>query len=564
MKYLFFASIVALSFLSCTSSKNSFQSIKKNDTLMSNLNYYEGLRQYYIGSYSDAITLMNKSISLNSSNDAAYYILSQIYLGANNGPLALKNAELAYKADSSNKDYGMLYAQILQRSNKLDSALNVYKSLLARNPSNTDMLLNMSLIYGYKGDVKQSIKLFDEFSVKFGNNEAVLTSKIKLYMQMNQPDSAISVASKLIELYPEEPKNFSLLGDIYGTISNDSLAIVYHKKALDLAPTFPMAQIGLSDAYRREARYVDYFNVLNDIFRNNDIQNRDKVSYFNQFFENQQFYKVFYPNIDTLITNFISSYPKDTSIYPIYAEHLTRMGKLDLLNSFLVSKLDSGSKDTTLYAKFIELNFYLKRYDSTATYSDKAIKIFPHNVKFYLYNAYAHFQMKRYDEAISVLKSGLPFVKTDSSKVDMLSMIGDSYHSKGNGTEAFKYYDEALKINPKNIQVLNNYSYYLSLTDKDLNKALKMINVVLEKEPNNGTYLDTKAWILYKQGKYEEAKEVMRRALIFGGNDSETILEHYGDILEKLKDMDSAVMYWRMSYDKGNRSEELLKKLNLK
>lgn len=564
MKYLFFASIVALSFLSCTSSKNSFQSIKKNDTLMSNLNYYEGLRQYYIGSYSDAITLMNKSISLNSSNDAAYYILSQIYLGANNGPLALKNAELAYKADSSNKDYGMLYAQILQRSNKLDSALNVYKSLLARNPSNTDMLLNMSLIYGYKGDVKQSIKLFDEFSVKFGNNEAVLTSKIKLYMQMNQPDSAISVASKLIELYPEEPKNFSLLGDIYGTISNDSLAIVYHKKALDLAPTFPMAQIGLSDAYRREARYVDYFNVLNDIFRNNDIQNRDKVSYFNQFFENQQFYKVFYPNIDTLITNFISSYPKDTSIYPIFAEHLTRMGKLDLLNSFLVSKLDSGSKDTTLYAKFIELNFYLKRYDSTATYSDKAIKIFPHNVKFYLYNAYAHFQMKRYDEAISVLKSGLPFVKTDSSKVDMLSMIGDSYHSKGNGTEAFKYYDEALKINPKNIQVLNNYSYYLSLTDKDLNKALKMINVVLEKEPNNGTYLDTKAWILYKQGKYEEAKEVMRRALIFGGNDSETILEHYGDILEKLKDMDSAVMYWRMSYDKGNRSEELLKKLNLK
>lgn len=564
MKYLFFASIVALSFLSCTSSKNSFQSIKKNDTLMSNLNYYEGLRQYYIGSYSDAITLMNKSISLNSSNDAAYYILSQIYLGANNGPLALKNAELAYKADSSNKDYGMLYAQILQRSNKLDSALNVYKSLLARNPSNTDMLLNMSLIYGYKGDVKQSIKLFDEFSVKFGNNEAVLTSKIKLYMQMNQPDSAISVASKLIELYPEEPKNFSLLGDIYGTISNDSLAIVYHKKALDLAPTFPMAQIGLSDAYRREARYVDYFNVLNDIFRNNDIQNRDKVSYFNQFFENQQFYKVFYPNIDTLITNFISSYPKDTSIYPIYAEHLTRMGKLDLLNSFLVSKLDSGSKDTTLYAKFIELNFYLKRYDSTATYSDKAIKIFPHNVKFYLYNAYAHFQMKRYDEAINVLKSGLPFVKTDSSKVDMLSMIGDSYHSKGNGTEAFKYYDEALKINPKNIQVLNNYSYYLSLTDKDLNKALKMINVVLEKEPNNGTYLDTKAWILYKQGKYEEAKEVMRRALIFGGNDSETILEHYGDILEKLKDMDSAVMYWRMSYDKGNRSEELLKKLNLK
>ena len=163
----------------------------------------------------------------------------------------------------------------------------------------------------------------------------------------------------------------------------------------------------------------------------------------------------------------------------------------------------------------------------------------------------------------SVLKTALPYAKTDSMKVDMLSMIGDSYHSMGKLETAFEYYDQALKINPKNIQVLNNYSYYLSLTDKNLSKALKMINVVLEKDPNNGTYLDTKAWILYKQEKYEEAKEVMRKALIYGGNDSSTILEHYGDILDKLNDKDSASMYWRMAYDKGNRSKELLKKLNL-
>lgn len=156
----------------------------------------------------------------------------------------------------------------------------------------------------------------------------------------------------------------------------------------------------------------------------------------------------------------------------------------------------------------------------------------------------------------------MPIVTKDSVRVDIFSMIGDSYHSLGKNEEAYQYYDKALAINPKSIAVLNNYSYYLSLEGRNLRKALKMIETVLEKDPNNSTYLDTKAWILYKLGRYDEAKSVMRQALIYGGNDNDVILEHYGDILLKLNEVEMAKMYWQMSYDKGNRTEELLKKLN--
>lgn len=564
MRYYILAVIIAFALLGCTSSKNTYRSIKKNDKLMSDLSFYEGLRQYYQGAGANAVALLDRSIALNKENDAAYYLLSQIYGAANKSNLALKNAELAFKYDSTNKDYGLNYAQILQRLNRLDSALTVYNRVLGLDSTDSDVLLNMSLIYGYKGDINTSVKLFDDFSSKIGNKEVVLSSKQKLFLQLNQVDSAIVVGNKLVELFPDEPRYFALMGELYGSKGNDSLAIYYNKKALELVPNYPLAQIGLSDAYRREAKYDDYFRVLNDIFKNDDIQNRDKVSYFNQFLENKQFYQVFYPNIDTLINNFISTYPKDTSLYPIYTEHLTRLGKLKELNEFLREKIDVGSKDTSLLYKFIELNFYLKNYDTTVAYAHKAISFYPQQVKFYLYEAYSHFQLKQYDSTIIVLKKALPLAAKDSMKVDILSMIGDSYHSLGNTEHAFSYYDAALKINPSNIQVLNNYSYYLSLLDKNLSKALKMINVVIDKEPNNGTYLDTKAWILYKLGRYSEAKDVMRKALIFGGNESDTILEHYGDILFKLNDIDSANMYWRMAYDKGNRSDDLLKKLNLK
>jgi tetratricopeptide (TPR) repeat protein len=563
-RQILFAAVLSFSVASCSSSYNSMKKLSNNSKLMSDVNYYEGLKQYYSGTTDNAIKFMNRAISLNRENDATYFILSQIYQGKNQRVEALKNAELAFTYSPDNEDYGLNFAQNLQRLNRLDSALNVYSQLIAKDSANTDLLLNMSLIYGVKGDIVKSIRLYDEFSSRYGNNETILENKQKLYLQFNQLDSAISVGNKLIELFPDNPRHFALIADIYSNKGNDSLAIDYNIKALELVPTFPLAQIGLSDAYRREVRYAEYFRMLNKIFKNDDIKNSDKVNYFNQFLENKQFYQVFYPNIDTLITNFIVTYPKDTSIYPIYAEHMGKLGKLGDLNTFLMEKLDSGSKDSALFFKFIELNLYTKRFDTTSFYASKAISIYPKLVKLYLYKSYALFQKKDFDSTIFVLKTALPYVQSDSIKVDILSMIGDSYHSLGNDKDAFTYYDEALSVNPANIQVLNNYSYYLSLVDRKLAKALKMINIVLKKEPNNSTYLDTKAWLLYKLGKYDEAKVVMRQALLYGGNESDTILEHYGDILFKLKEIETAKLYWQMSYDKGNRSEEILRKLNLK
>lgn len=562
MRKLLLVAFAAALLLGCNSSVRQLSKLSKNSKFMSDFNYYEGLKNYYGGSSDNAIRFLNKSLGYQTDNDAAYYILSQIYQAKNDRIAALTNAELAYKYDPKNRVYGLNFAQALQRLNRLDSALTVFNELYRRDSTDTDILLNMSLIYGVKGDVAKSIKLYDDYSAKFGNNELILENKQKLFLQLNQLDSAASIGSRLVELFPEDPRHLAIMADIYANKGNDSLAIDYNLRALQIVPSYPIAQIGLSDAYRRDARYSDYFRVLNDIFKNDEIKNSDKVSYFNQFLENKQFYQVFYPNIDTLINNFVATYPKDTSIYPIYADHLGRMGKLMELNTFLLSKIDAGSKDTSLITKLLELNLYTKRFDTTSRYASLGIKYHPTFLKFHLYKSYALFQSKQYDSTIAVLKSALPIVTKDSVRVDIFSMIGDSYHSLGKNEEAYQYYDKALAINPKSIAVLNNYSYYLSLEGRNLRKALKMIETVLEKDPNNSTYLDTKAWILYKLGRYDEAKSVMRQALIYGGNDNDVILEHYGDILLKLNEVEMAKMYWQMSYDKGNRTEELLKKLN--
>ena len=96
--------------------------------------------------------------------------------------------------------------------------------------------------------------------------------------------------------------------------------------------------------------------------------------------------------------------------------------------------------------------------------------------------------------------------------------------------EAYKAYEQSLKYNPDNIPVLNNYAYYLSLEQTDLDKAEEMSYRTTKAEPNNATYLDTYAWILFIKGNYAEARIYIDEAMkAEEGNQSDVVVEHCGE-----------------------------------
>ena len=135
-------------------------------------------------------------------------------------------------------------------------------------------------------------------------------------------------------------------------------------------------------------------------------------------------------------------------------------------------------------------------------------------------------------------------------QVTCLAIIGDTYHSLGNEKLAFKTYEEALKIDPSNCPVLNNYAYYLSQRRCRLRKAEKMSRITVEKEPDNATYLDTYGWILYLRGRAAEAKPYFKHAMIYGGKESAVILEHYSLVLKKLGEEDLSAYYHNLAESK--------------
>jgi Tfp pilus assembly protein PilF len=119
----------------------------------------------------------------------------------------------------------------------------------------------------------------------------------------------------------------------------------------------------------------------------------------------------------------------------------------------------------------------------------------------------------------------------------------------------------ALVFDPSNAYVLNNYSYFLSLRGEKLDEAGKMAEQANILSPNTASYEDTYGWVLYKSGKYSDAKDWLGKALKDGGAEDGTVLEHYGDILFKLNDIDGAVQYWMKAKTKNVESDTIDKKI---
>lgn len=186
---------------------------------------------------------------------------------------------------------------------------------------------------------------------------------------------------------------------------------------------------------------------------------------------------------------------------------------------------------------------------------------------FYYFMGLAHFQKDEKDEALQSFQTGVSQINENSNKEivsDFYAIMGDILHEKKREAEAFAAYDSCLQWKPDNVGCLNNYAYYLSEQGKDLQKAEQMSYRTIKAEPDNSTFLDTYAWILFMQERYEESKIYIDQAVEKDSTVSEVILEHAGDIHAKVGDMERALDYWQRAREKGADSKVLIRKIKLR
>lgn len=499
-----------------------------------------------------------------SSHAPSYYELAQLYSGEPDS--AILFAGKAFELDTTNIWYHSLLGELYIHTGQYDSALTIYTSLIRDEPRNPDNYRLLAVLYEIQEKPFSAIAILDSAENVLGTNPEITALKRELYTSVSLFNQAISEAEELLEMYPLDVENYVALAELHSYAGRDSIAMSYYEKAMEISPDNIPTLASMNTYYRNKNNLPGLFSTTKKLFMSDEIPVDNKVKFFKDLTRSRPFYQSNYLQINDLVLTLATKHPNDYDVVDLYAGHLIASGNLnEALGIYKAYLIGARRPNLGAYNNIMDMEAYLGRADSLNKYADLAIEAFPGNVDIRIRKGSGMaYLMKDYKGAEKEYLKALKYADSDSIKSVIYSSLGDNRYSMNDFKKCYHYYDMALSYDSLNILLLNNYSYYLSEQDQRLEQAEKMALKALELSGNsNPTYIDTYAWVLYKQGKFPEALAQIRRAVSLDSTNSAELNFHYAEILYSSGEDFLAKTYWQRALEYGYAPEVIEERLNL-
>lgn len=504
----------------------------------------------------EAQKLFNLSLKSDSTHAPAYYYAAQNLFQSD----AKKAIEYSAKASELSPDniwYQTQLGQFLLMDQQYERAIPIYQNLVQEvaDPGNYRLL---AAIYQQTKQPFTAISILDTAEYKFGRIEELANFKRQLLLQVNMFDKALEESVKMLEEFPYDENNLLVVAELYGALKNDSLAAKYYNEAVTMNPENPNVLLSLNQFYKARKDRYNTFKTTKQIFQNQYITLEAKINLFREIVSDSHFNN--YLQLSDLTSTLRLMYPNDYRTLQLNADLRIAAQKFDEALDMYKAQLNDSVNDIRIFNNILDLETYFNHPDSVAKYSELALTFFPQEPNIYIQKAFSLIYMEQIKEALKTYKEALKYAETDSLKSVIYGMIGDTKYNQSKKSSYEKDYLKALELNPDNALILNNYSYLLA-TDRtkeaDHKRALEMSERAITLDSNNPTFLDTYAWILYKLGRYEEAKKFMQQALSLDKTNSAELLIHYGDILYELGEYFMASVYWKKALEAGYEAKAI-------
>lgn len=470
--------------------------------------------------YKSAKAALTEIVAEDPANDAAcYYLgLSDFYLrDVDEAEMFLRKA---VEMDSLNFWYRDRLAAFYSAIGKPDNTIEIYEGLLKDFPKKTEIYYNL----------------------------------VSLYAQKNDNAKVASTLENIITVFGKTPQILTMMGDAQMSEYKDSLALKYYEEALSFEDSYTPALMGKAEILRIKRSYPEYFRTIGQFMSSPEAQPEAKAQYITNLYQRSDpnFIKKFSFQIDSLVEKCVACHPEDTSALRLAGTYYYSTGRPDKSRDYVKKNRDLHPDVLSARALYVQLLSLTEDWETMITESDDAFRQFPDEMAFMEYKNMAYYNLEDYRKVIEVSEEIIRLAPSDSAAVlSAYSSIGDMYHQLGESKKAYAAYDKAMKINPEYAPVLNNYAYYLSCEGRKLKKAYAMSKITVDQEPDNSTYLDTLGWILYLLGKPQEAKPLFKHAMLYGGKESATVMEHYAAVLRALNENDLAKVYENLARNKG-------------
>lgn len=555
--------------MSCKSTKQTSGSvdqskskgISEQDQIKFAYNFIEGCKERMKGNIEVAENLFKECIKIDPTSAAVKYELGNIYRYNGLYDTAIKYAKECANDEPKNEWYQLLYIECLHNKHQFAQAGDVYTRLIKNYPNRAEFYEGLAAEYMYSGNYEKSYKTYDELEKKFGQNEAFTLNKIKLLKQLKKNNEAESEFKKLIQSNPNEARYYTFLAEFYQETNQNDKAMDTYKEILKLDPKNPMVHLALADYYKTQNDIENFYKEIKIAFENPDLEVDVKIKILTSFYELSEVDDTYKQQANELCGIMLKLHPNSAEAHSIYADFLYKDKKLKEAHAEYEMAVKLDKSHYAIWNQLMIIESELGEYTSLEAHSTEAMDLFPNQSLPYFFNGISNITLKNYTKAVQSLNDGLEFVyENNPLLIQFYSNLGEAYNYLKEYEKSDKAFDDALKVNPDDASILNNYAYYLSLRKDKLEKAEKFSKRSNEIAPNNRSYIDTYGWILYQLGKYKEAEVWLSRAAKMG-NKNAVLLEHFGDVLYKLDKKEEAVSIWKEAKTAGQGSEFLDKKI---
>lgn len=534
--YLFFIAAVIL--LSCSNQivRDSndiidFSGINKDhlDTNQINqlaLKYFlEGTKLHNQKKYEKAVIEFMDALRFDSSY-AVHYAIAKSFKELRRYELAEKHLLIAVKQKSDFIEGLELLAEIqflqgfINNNENLEKAIITMKKVVELNPSDKNLFM-LARIYEYS-DINQSLKLYNRL-LKSNQSLMVLNRLLEIYEKNDSTEKYYNLIEKYDDKLLNAPSDF-----------NDIFSYYYTKKQTDKIKNIVQLadkKLNIQENAEFLARAITLIlEYKNSIFKEtaNYLITQNNANYIS-YYSYQFVLGILYYNLDD-IDQSVSSFDKAIRFAPEFEDITEQVAYFYYSNKEYKKSILFLNKIIDKNPKISSLLFLSQIYSYDLSDEEKGLD-------------YAH---QAYEQ--------------DSNNVDVLINLANIFSNKENFTKSDFYYEKALTIDSTDALINNNFAFSLANRKKDLDKAVKMSKIAIEKEPNNSAFLDTYGWILFKQGKYKEAALYLEEAT--NKNDvTAEVFEHLGDIYIELNRYEEALDAYEDALKMSDNNFILLKKI---
>ena len=522
-----------------------------------------------IAAYFDLIKYAHHFDSTNTA--AAYYYGYLLLLKDNSSKEDMERGLALMKkhVDAHPEDYyeASYYSDACMTLGRYDMALEVIEKLAEINPTKTAVQMRLAAAYVRNDKFEEALKVYERIEEFEGESIETTAYKAALYTEIGDTIGAIE---QMRHLYSTAPANVSynlVMSEMFNQFGMPDSAIYYLDRAQELEPNNGNVYFAKAQYYDAKGDSINYDKEIYNALVSPGLDVDTKLDVLTQYTSTQIMRNDSTDRVNNLFKVMIEQHPLEPKVHELYSMYFSTIKDYKHAVEELGYGLDLDPTNAQAWQRLMVVNVLDENYPKAIEAAKKALEYNPENMDLYRYIAPLYYQMKEYDKAIAIYDDALALVdsvKDNELYSDLLGGKGDVLVEMGDSIGAYKLYDHALSICPGNTSVMNNYAYFLSLSEKNLDKAESMAAKAVNANPNNATFIDTYAWVYFKKKNYDMALFYIKSAINNSDEPSSDIIEHYGDILYMTGDKDEAVKQWEKALELSPDSDILKRKVENK